>query len=400
MNRQILISLDKTLFQLMFYFILLISKLHRHRSLSYYPKFSGNESFLVIRPGGLGDGFMSIPMVRAMRNNFPSSKIILLCVKKNKLALEHLPYFDDIIVLDNLGSIHKNILKIFRNQIDVVLDLEPFRKISAVIAYLSGANIRIGFDTNNRRLLYTHYVTYANDKCYESVNMVRQLEVLGINVPQNEAVDIRFPLAEEFLEKGRTILKLHEINPEEELIISIVPGVLKAHHRWIMAKFASLINLILEEDNTVKILLLGSPSDIPDAQEVMQHTMKNERVINLVGKTNFMDVLGILNACKILIACDGGIVYMAASMGCNTISIWGPGVMERFKPPGNNNIGIRKDYFCIPCVNYSRLGEFPKCPYDRKCIKDISATDVFEKYVHMKNLVLVEDKRLSLDKVI
>ena len=400
MNRHVLILLDKTLFQLLFYFIVLMSKLHRRKSLSYYPRFSGHENFLVIRPGGLGDGFMSIPMLRALRNRFPENKITLLCVKKNKLALEHLPYFDEILIFDNLGSIHKNIFSLFRNRIDVVLDLEPFRKISSVITYLSGANIRIGFDTNNRRLLYTHYVTYANDKCYESVNMVRQLEVLGINVPQSEAVDIRFPLAEEFLEKGRTILKLHEINPEEELVISIVPGVLKAHHRWIMVRFASLINLILEEDDKVKILLLGSPADIPDAQEVIQHTIKSERVVNLVGKTGFMDVLGILNVCKILVACDGGIVYMAAAMGCNTISIWGPGVMERFKPPGHNNIGIRKDYFCIPCVNYSRLGEFPKCPYDRKCINDISATEVFEKYVYMKNLVLVEDKRLSLDKVI
>ncbi len=400
MNRQILILLDKTLFQPLFYAILFILKLHKRRRHNYYPIFSGHESFLIIRPGGLGDGLMTIPLLRALRNRFPESKITLLCVKKNKVALEYLPYFNEIFAFDNLGSIHKNIFSLYRNQFDVVLDLEPFRKISSVIAYLSGANIRIGFDTNNRRLLYTHYVTYPNDKCYESVNMVRQLEVLGINVPQNEAVDIRFPVVEEFLEKGRKILKLHEIDPEKEVIISVVPGVLKAHHRWVMTRFASVINLILEEDDKVKILLLGSPADIPDVHEVIKHTMKNERIVNLVGKTNFMDVLGILNACKILIACDGGIVYMAAAMGCSTISIWGPGVMERFKPPGHYNIGIRNNYFCIPCVNYSRLGEFPKCPYDRKCINDITATEVFEKYVHMKNLILVEDKRLSLDKVI
>ncbi len=89
---------------------------------------------------------------------------------------------------------------------------------------------------------------------------------------------------------------------------------------------------------------------------------------------------------------------MAAAMGCSTISIWGPGVMERFKPPGDNHIGLRKDYFCIPCVNYSRLGEFPKCQYNRKCINDISVEEVFDKYLYLKNQRLVRQIKLSSEK--
>jgi ADP-heptose:LPS heptosyltransferase len=104
----------------------------------------------------------------------------------------------------------------------------------------------------------------------------------------------------------------------------------------------------------------------------------------LVGETTFSEALAVLSKCKILIACDGGLVYMAAAMGCGTISLWGPGVMDRFKPPGENHIGIRKDYFCIPCVNYSRLGEFPPCPYNRRCYMDITAEEIFDQYLSLK----------------
>lgn len=388
MNRYLLIFLDKTLFRLIFHFIALLSKLQSRKRIGHYPVLSGSESFLVIRPGGLGDGIMTIPFLKALRKKFPKNRITLLCVKKNKLAFQHLPYIDDILVFDSMRDFHKNILSMFKCRFDIVFDLEPFRKVSSIIAYLSRAHIRVGFDTNRRRTLYTHYVSYANEKNYESLNMIRQLEVLGVNIQQNEAIDISFTLPEEFAKKGKTILRSHDIDPEKDFITVIVPGVLKAHHRWVMTKFASLINMILKEDSKAKILLMGSPSDISDVHEVMQHITKSKRVVNLVGETNFENALGVLKTCKILIACDGGIVYMAAAMGCNTISIWGPGVMERFKPPGDNHIGVRKDYFCVPCVNYSRLGEFPDCPYDRKCIKDISAMDVFDKYKNLKTRIL------------
>ena len=88
--------------------------------------------------------------------------------------------------------------------------------------------------------------------------------------------------------------------------------------------------------------------------------------------------------CETLLACDGGVVYMGAAMGCATISLWGPGVMERFKPPGDRHIGVRMDYACIPCVTWDRLGEFPSCPYRRRCYNDLEASAVFDAYCRLK----------------
>ena len=308
--------------------------------------------------------------------------------KKNQAALQHFHLFDELIVMDALNCLFKNIRKILGTHFDVVLDLEPFRKVSSIITHFSGAGIRVGFDTNSRRLLYTHYVTYANEKNYDSLNMTRQLKVIGIDVDPKEAADIRCPLPEASSQKAEKILASNGLDPETDFLVAVAPGVLKPHHRWIMSRFAFLIELVLEEDPRTRVVLMGSRADRDDAGEVLEHLPAGDRILNLVGKTTFMEALGIFRQCKILVACDGGMVYMAASMGCGTISIWGPGVMERFKPPGEDHIGVRKDYFCVPCVNYSRLGEFPRCSYNRACIRDISAAEVFHEYRRAKNRIL------------
>ena len=384
MNRSLLIFLDKTVFTVIFYLVYFFDALFKKTTPINGLKPNQSTSFLVIRPGGLGDGLMSIPMLKILRRNFPRHHITLMCVKKNRNAFKHLSFLDEVVVIDRLRDITSNLIKLYRNEYNIALDLEPFRKVSSVIAFLSGAKFRIGFDTNVRRKLYTHIVTYHNEKSYESVNMVRQLSVLDITASGDDMLDMGFDLPGSLKERVDALLQSKNVEPKKEFIVAVAPGVLKPHHRWIMSRFAELVKMIRNEDFRTKILLIGSPSDLPDAREVLTHLGENERVIPLVGATTFSEALAILSNCKILIACDGGLVYMAAAMGCGTISLWGPGVMDRFKPPGENHIGIRKDYFCIPCVNYNRLGEFPPCPYNRRCYMDITSEEIFDRYLQLK----------------
>jgi ADP-heptose:LPS heptosyltransferase len=388
MNRNLLITLDKTIFKLFFYLIVLISKFKREAKNNYRINLENPERFLVIRPGGAGDGIMSIPLLKALRKNFPKSRITLLCVKKSKAGLQLTDLYDELYTIDNFKRSFKNLKAIFKSPYNVVFDLEQFRIITSVISYLTGSKIRIGFDTNNRRLLYTHFVTYANDKQYESINFINQLKVIGVEIPYEEAVDITFKLSQQEIDDAGKKLREKDINPGFQNTVAVFPGVLKAHHRWKMNEFAALTDLIIDEDENAKVLLMGTSDDIADTREVIKLLKNKNKVLDLTGKLNFTDALAVLTFCRIIIACDGGAVYMGAAMGCATISLWGPGVMERFKPPGKKHIGVRKDYFCIPCVNYSRLGEFPRCPYNRRCLNDITAEEVFNKYLFLKNTLL------------
>ena len=380
MNRHILILLDKTLIQILFLFVLVFAKVFKPARFALEKELKENVNLLIIRPGGLGDGIMAIPFLKAIRKELPKAHITLMCVKKNCAAFKHVQLYDELMVIDNLRHLVNNYSAIHKTEYDVVFDLEPFRKISSIISFYTGANTRIGFDTNNRRNLYTHFVTYNNEKSFETVNIMRQLEVVNIHVTEKDLADMSFEIPKVVHKNVEKKLESRGINFRVDFVVAVAPGVLKPHHRWVMSRFAELIEMIRSRDPMTKIILLGMRSDLADAKKVLYYLKDMDRVINLVGETAFSEVLAVLSFCNVLIACDGGIVYMAAAMGCKTISIWGPGVMERFKPPGSRHIGIRKNYFCIPCVNYNRLGEFPPCPYNRRCYNDITAQEVFEKY--------------------
>lgn len=387
MNRNLLILLDKTVFKLLFYLVVGFSRFAKGSKKKSTLSMSGKEHFLVIRPGGVGDGLMAIPLLRTLRERFPQAKISVLCVKKSVMGLQYLPFYDDIIVLDDLKKCIPNVVKLFAGNIDVVFDLEQFKRITSIVTFMTGAQVRIGFDTNNRRWLYTDLVAYFNDKQYETLNNERQLQSIGITLPYQSAIDIRFPLEERYIEKGKSILELHSINLQKTFVVAVFPGVLKPHHKWKTNEFISLVNKILEESNDTKVLIFGTTQDKAETDAVLEGINKSGNVVDLVGQGGFWDVLGLLKFCRIVVACDGGAVYMGAAMGCGTLSLWGPGVMERFKPPGDLHIGVRKDYSCIPCVQYNRLGEFPKCPYNRRCLNDLTSEEVFEKYLILRNRI-------------
>ena len=392
MNRHLLIFLDKTIFRILFLLVVLVSRFSIRKGKGVPTHLEGNERILVIRPGGLGDGIMAIPLLKCIKEHAPRCRVTLLCQRKTRLAFDHVRYYDELVVIDDIDSIRQNIRFLASTRFHAVLDLEPFRRMSSIIAFLVGKEIRAGFDTNNRRLLYTHIISYPNEKNFESINMVRQLEVFGILPDRERASDIRFPLPIGLEDRALATLSGLSVDPDRNFIVAVFPGVLKPHHRWKMEEYAVLIRLILEEDERVVVLLMGTPGDRKDVDEVLQVTGENGRVKDLAGLTNFGESMGILKATRILVSCDGGAVYMGASMGCATLSIWGPGVLERFKPPGPMHVGVRKEYPCIPCVNYSRLGEFPKCPYDRKCLNTMAASEVFQHYMILKAGIPVGDR--------
>ncbi len=178
MNRKNLILIDKTIVRILFFFAA-VSARFRRTQVDIPPRLPRRPQFAVIRPGGLGDGIMSIPFLRCLRREFPTSRITLVCVTKNRAVFDLISYHDELVVLDDLTHTIQQLWRLNRTKLDVLFDLEPFRRTSSLVSWLSGAKTRVGFDTNSRRKLYTHFVTYAEDSCSESENMLNQLAVVG-----------------------------------------------------------------------------------------------------------------------------------------------------------------------------------------------------------------------------
>jgi ADP-heptose:LPS heptosyltransferase len=115
---------------------------------------------LVIRPGGIGDMLMLLPTLKRLIALFPAARVDLLCERRNR-DVPALAGIDVGVLTYDSGPV-RCLWRLLRAPYDVVVDTEQFHHFSAVLGWLSGASVRVGFRINPvRNPLYTHLVDYA-----------------------------------------------------------------------------------------------------------------------------------------------------------------------------------------------------------------------------------------------
>lgn len=55
----------------------------------------------MIRPGGIGDAVLFIPMLQALRRNWPRAEIVLLMERRNSGVIEGTGLADQVLRYDN-----------------------------------------------------------------------------------------------------------------------------------------------------------------------------------------------------------------------------------------------------------------------------------------------------------
>ncbi|OGW02152.1 MAG: hypothetical protein A2Z59_03620 [Nitrospinae bacterium RIFCSPLOWO2_02_39_17] len=76
---------------------------------------------------------------------------------------------------------------------------------------------------------------------------------------------------------------------------------------------------------------------------------------------------------SLLVTGDSGIMHIACGLGTPTVSLFGPGIENKWAPKGKNHIIINKRLFCSPCTKF---GYTPSCPRDAECMRLITVDEV------------------------
>jgi len=90
-----------------------------------------------------------------------------------------------------------------------------------------------------------------------------------------------------------------------------------------------------------------------------------------------MNFLAILSRSTILVANDGGSLYMGVFLGIKTVSIFGPVsdiVYGPYPQDVKKHVVAKKDLPCRPCYKKFKL---PECLHQMKCLKSITVNEVF-----------------------
>lgn len=314
------------------------------------------KTILLIRPGGIGDAVLLIPAIKTLKAKFPKAIIHVLCEKRNSGIFELVKEIDRIFLYDK----DLDIFKCLKYRYNVLIDTEQWHRLSAVFGYLTRAEIRIGFDTNERRRLFTYIIPYSHED-YEVYSFFHLIEPLIGEIPP-------FDPNEPFIEVLEDLypLDLKKINK----IIAIFPGATVNERRWGSKKFGEVAKILSERG--FKVLVLGSKKELEDAEEICSYSSE---VINLAGKTSLPQIASILKRCNLLICADTGLLHIAYAVGTPTVSLFGSGIEKKWAPKGKKHIIINKHLECSPCT---RFGYTPKCKKGLLCLSLITVNDVIK----------------------
>lgn len=321
------------------------------------------RSILIIRPGGIGDALLLAPAIRSLKVKFADASITVLAERRNAGAFTLVPSIDKLLLYDCF----RDFIKLLFTRYDLIIDTEQWHRMSAAVARLTSSTMKIGFDTNARRKLYTHTVPYSQDE-YEAQSFLKLLMPLGINA--------EFDYSTSFLtlsaSAGNEIRPL--LGSLKSPYIAVFPGASVNERRWGVQKFTTLLQLLARRGITA--VIIGGKEEQRSAEAIVSGASG----LNLAGKTSIAGTAAIIAGSKLLVSSDSGVLHIGTGLGIPTVSLFGAGIAKKWAPQGEIHTVLDRKLACSPCTLF---GTTPVCPNKVRCLEEIEVETVFNAVISL-----------------
>lgn len=337
------------------------------------------NKILVIQLFGLGDLICSIPLLGAVKKEFPNSKISLLIDAKLRQAAGLMDCQDEIIGYKK-GILYKISLipRIKSHKFDMVLILNPLWQ-GTWIAYLSQAKYRIGYlrddegvqNIEELRHFLTHPLLPQNESMHDAARYLEIGKPLGIEI-EDSAPKLNIP--EQAMKWADKFLLDNGIKPDD-FILGINPHAAQNDKCWDAKRFAQVADTLIENYHAQVVIFGSSLSDDMRRMESINSSLRN-KVISAVGMTDVPRLAALVRKCDCILTNDSGPMHLAAALGLNIVALFGPSDVNKFGYNRGNIINITANgTFSKPSIsNYQYMR---KC-IDNICMRNIEVNEVIK----------------------
>ncbi|MBO7605409.1 MAG: glycosyltransferase family 9 protein, partial [Elusimicrobiaceae bacterium] len=282
------------------------------------------ENICIFQTSFLGDSVLTTPLVKKTAKMFPKAKITIVTRPQTVEIFRHLEEVNKIIIDDKRGlnqifGIFRTANRIRRAKVDVLL--VPHRSFrSALIAWLSGVKVRIGFTNSEGRFFYTKTVPFS----WMIHDAERNLYLLQGIVHDNFKVELNLDNGNTDAEE--TIAKLlKDSGAEGKILIGVHPSSVWPTKCWPAENYAKLITRMEKELGLISILI-GGPKDLEISEQIAR--LSEGHPINLATKTTLTELMALMKHLKLFITNDSGPMHIATAFGIPTLAIFGPTTKE------------------------------------------------------------------------
>jgi heptosyltransferase-2 len=326
---------------------------------------ASNLKILAVRFSSLGDIVLTVPLLRKLREKNPGAVIDYLTKQRYSQFLKELNYIDNVIeARDDINFRELKRLKsvISENKYDVIYDLHNNLK-TLYLKIFQKSLIRTFRKYSLRKYIYVNL----------KINLLKNILPVYKRYLQTGNFYNGFT-TEKFTVNGHNILSEYNI-PDEKTIICIAP-VSRHFTKTYPAEYYSRFIEMFDADKYAFVIV--GTADQKNSAEALNST----NVINLCGKTDLRELMGIIQKSSLMISGDTGPMHIAEMLGIPLIMLAGSSVREfGFYPQSADAVVIEVSN--LPCRPCSHIGR-NFCPKNHfRCMKDISPEMIYEKTVKM-----------------
>jgi ADP-heptose:LPS heptosyltransferase len=347
---------------------------------------SGRRPLAIFKFFGLGSILEATPLLRAIRHRYPDAPLVFVTFDSMEPLVRRLGLATRVLVLRTGSPLRfaadclRAVLWMRRQGVEAVVDLEFFSRFSTLLAFASGAHIRVGYHLNDfwRRSLVTHPIYY---NCFRHITEVfceagRQLDVTvgdqsirRIEVPPESARAARESLLAAGWREGSPLLG-----------VNVNAGELCHERRWPLERFAAVVQRLLEGRPELFVALTGSPSEKAYTALLLDQLPEalRGRVYMAAGAWDLDAFVAALSLMDGFLTNDSGPMHLAAAQGTPVVSIWGPARPGFIAPRVEGLRALYADYRCSPCVNMFTSTEGKWCDHEGWCMLEIQPQEALD----------------------
>ena len=317
------------------------------------------DKILLLQQNALGDVVLSTGMVRAIREQFPTSKIAFL-VSPQSAKLVDLSYIDELVVYTKGMPLLPVIKKIWRYDVAICLD---FKYRSAFLPFLARIPVRVGI-THKRKLFLTHPVDRTLRS--ESIYFTKYLsEVIEQGIGLKISADVTRLDVAPATEKDLTTVNrlMHDVD-STIMRIAIAPFSSTPMKDWPIRFYRDFMEQISAKYRCHFYLIGGGDEKSKD------FTLR-ENMSDFRGILTLTETAEALRRVDYFIGSCSAPLHIATAVGIPALAFYGPTSPQKWAPQHKCKV-LSHPQPCGPC---DRVGYGNPCNGDNVCMKLISVEE-------------------------
>jgi ADP-heptose:LPS heptosyltransferase len=297
---------------------------------------------LLVRPDGIGDQILCLPVASALRQLMPQARILFLSSEYAAPVLRHHPDLDEIWTVTGRESLGE-LTSLFRRGVEAAVFLKPFRRLMFA-AFLARVPQRVAtgyrwYSLLANRRIYEHRKDFAKHETEYNVGMLS-----GLGLSPSKAVPPKLVVTEQEREGARD--RLQRL-PRPRVVLH--PGGFAAR-RWRMEHYRELTDVLRR--NGMSVVLTGSQAEERAARDTFAPPL-SDNVLSLMGMLSVRELMAVIAESHAVVSGATGPAHIAAACGIPNVSLFDPrrnNLPTRWQPLGTGMV-LRPDVpTCEKCV--------------------------------------------------